>query len=121
MILLLIDKLLKVLCFKNTFTMVTVDRCIKCAVDYLQCDFELRLFQSDVIKSYIEQKDVFAIAGTGAGKSMTYISYVPFVFDIQNGRDDTAIVKEPVTWLCLIIQPQSHYYERSAQETFKFI
>ena len=35
-------------------------------------NFQLKGFQKEVIRSYTEREDVFCVAGTGAGKSITF-------------------------------------------------
>jgi superfamily II DNA helicase RecQ len=69
-------------------------------------NFQLKSFQKEVIQSYAEREDVFCIAGTGAGKSITFV-LCPIIMDFLNGnrpcKNDQGIVK--LNSLVVIIQP----------------
>ena len=84
---------------------VDIDCFISVAIMYLKLGIEARPFQKQVIENYITGRDCFCIAGTGAGKSLTY-TLAPVIFDLKKGIlpskcEDTCIINHAV----VIIQP----------------
>jgi superfamily II DNA helicase RecQ len=76
------------------------------AMSYLDFTFKVHPFQKDVIEHYMSGRDCFCIAGTGAGKSLTYI-LCPIVMDLcknilPSESDDKTYILHHVT---IIIQP----------------
>ena len=71
---------------------------IKC----LSLPITVKDFQKDVIASYMLGKDCFCTAGTGAGKSLTYI-LCPFVSDFKS--HNKCVTRDNVQSVALIIQP----------------
>ena len=68
----------------------------------LNLEINLRPFQFDVIECYTLSHDVFCIAGTGSGKSMTYI-LAPFVKDYRRRHEE--VTKDTLQSIVIIIQP----------------
>ena len=65
----------------------------------------MKSFQQKVITNYAEGKDCFCVAGTGAGKSLTYI-LCPVIMDLQQGLTVTTVEGTlKLESVVLIIQP----------------
>lgn len=71
------------------------------SITTLSLDVSIKPFQKEVIESYMDGTDVFCVAGTGCGKSLTYI-LCPLLFDYQKFGNVTV---ESLSSIVLIIQP----------------
>ena len=73
-------------CFKLITATLQMDhsKFIQEALAFLNLNFVPKQFQTDVIESYMQDKDTFCIAATGQGKSLTYI-LAPIVKDLTKG------------------------------------
>jgi superfamily II DNA helicase RecQ len=79
-----------------------MEAAVKHALAFIRCDFTLKDFQLEVIKSYYAGKDCFCVAGTGAGKSLTYI-LCPIILDYKRGH--TVTEENGMNSIVLIVQP----------------
>ena len=52
------------------------------ALEYLKLNFTIKDFQLKVVSNYFDGKDCFCVAGTGAGKSLTY-TLCPIIMDLK--------------------------------------
>jgi len=96
------------------------DVAIAQALDYLKLDIILKEFQMNVVHNYMSGRDVFCTAGTGAGKSMTYI-LAPIVQDIFEGlcpqvEDGIITLKSTV----IIVQPLKALMHEQMQKLENF-
>ena len=79
-----------------------LDEAIEHSKRCLSVDVTLKSFQREVIESYVNGSDCYCVAGTGCGKSLTYI-LCPLVLDFK--RYGKSVCVDTINSVVLIIQP----------------
>ena len=79
-----------------------LDDAIENSLKCISLNVSIKQFQKDVINSYIDGLDTFCVAGTGCGKSMTYI-LCPILHDILKYGKNISL--ESLISVVIIVQP----------------
>lgn len=79
-----------------------MDTNIKHALQCLKLDITIHNYQQQVIESYGTGLDTFCVAGTGRGKSLTYI-LCPFIHDYLKYGESTSVIN--LESVIIVIQP----------------
>ena len=124
-------------CKMDTDLCDVINYCLQC----LSFDVEIHNFQKEVINSYMKGYDTFCVAGTGKGKSLTYV-LSPLLHDCM--KYGKSIKLDQLESIVIVIQPlkslmrdqvdklkkhgvkatyvgEDHDYDGMAGETYNYI